>query len=720
MAVDEAKDLGVGPLTDFRARLDRLPRQRAAMPIVAIVILLLVGLGTQLTVQNAMEDMLAAKLQTILEADVTGLRIWLEEQKKVVDTVIVELEVQRSIRALVRLARTAGAETDALDRSDSLRALRETLGPVCRTHRYIDFLVVTPGGTNIGSIDKAYIGKRPFPDRCESFNKVLEGKTLITRPFRSLLPLPDEAGVLRSGIPSMSVAAPVYGREGTSVVAALAFLIRPARDFTSILNVGRPGQSGETYAFDAKGLMISESRFHAHLKQIGLLREEPGASSILNIEIKDPGGNLLKGFRPLPRSEQPLTLMAKDATKGRSGLNVDGYRDYRGVPVIGAWTWLGQYGFGVTTELDVAEAFRPVRMLRYVFGILFGLLLLATLGILFSARIISGLHLRMERMGQYTLERKLGKGGMGAVYLANHAMLRRPTAVKILRREHSNEEAMVRFEREVQITSQLTHLNTIRIYDYGRTPDGTFYYAMEFLPGVNLHTLVENTGPLGEARVIHILLQICASLVEAHSVGLIHRDIKPENVIIYSRGGDYDMVKVVDFGLVKYAAGGQGSGDPSYELPAGTPQYLSPEAIRTPGGIDERSDLYSVAAVGYFLLTGQDVFPGKSPIDICRRHLNDKPELPSERLGRPISTDLEDLIILCLEKDPHRRPKDASTLIEALESCADNGQWAQEEAKAWWNQVGDALVQEELLRGEVPETSASRMRVDLGKREELV
>ncbi|MEJ2025456.1 MAG: serine/threonine-protein kinase, partial [Deltaproteobacteria bacterium] len=242
-------------------------------------------------------------------------------------------------------------------------------------------------------------------------------------------------------------------------------------------------------------------------------------------------------------------------------------------------------------------------------------------------------------------------------------MLRRPTALKILRPDKINQDALVRFEREVQITSQLTHLNTIRIYDYGRTPDGTFYYAMEYLPGVNLHTLVKKSGPLPESRVIHILMQVCASLNEAHNVGLIHRDIKPENLIIYERGGDYDMVKVLDFGLVKYAATAETSGDASMELPAGTPQYLAPESIENPSEIDGRADLYSVAAVAYFLLTGEDVFPGESPIDICRKQVNDTPEPPSKRLGRPISDDLEKVLFNCLEKDPKNRPVDAVALM---------------------------------------------------------
>ncbi len=693
-----------------------LRQRRFWFPLIIAAVLVLVGLGSHITVEKAMKDMLAAKLETILAADVTGLVIWLDSQKQVVEELVQEPEIATAIRHLAGL-KTSGQspqqrEKDVLSR----RKVQKMLGPVCRRHGYADFLIINRKGIILGASEGAYLGKPFAPHHPDIMNQVLSDRPVITRPFRFDLPIPDDQGTLKTGRPVIMVAAPVYGPEGV-VAAVLAFLIRPERDFTGILTKGRPGMSGETYAFDGKGMMISQSRFEDQLRNVGLLSKDPHIHSILNVEIRDPGGSLLEGYRPKPRSEQPLTVMAKSAVGGEDGINVNGYRDYRGVPVIGAWIWLKEYGFGVVTELDVSEAFRPLRILRYVFGLLFGLLLIATLGVLFSSRIISALHLRMERLGQYTLERKLGRGGMGAVYLAQHAMLRRPTALKILRPEKINQEALARFEREVQITSQLTHLNTIRIFDYGRTPDGTFYYAMEYLPGVNLHTLVNKTGVLPESRVIHILLQICASLNEAHNVGLIHRDIKPENLIIYERGGDYDMVKVLDFGLVKYAATGDESSGSGSELPAGTPQYLSPEAIQDPSEIDGRADLYSVAAVAYFLLTGEDVFPGKSPIDICRKQINDTPEPPSKRLGKPVSADLESVLLKCLAKDPNDRPGDAMALIRELERCRDSGKWTYEAAKAWWDEIGDSLVQEELLSGERPKVSESMMSVDLKGRE---
>src|SRR5262249_32486732 len=236
------------------------------------------------------------------------------------------------------------------------------------------------------------------------------------------------------------------------------------------------------------------------------------------------------------------------------------YRDYRGVLSIGAWKWLPEYGFGVATEVDVADAFRPLYVLRRAIWILLGLLVLSAGAVLCSMIVIARQQRRVEKaekaikqLGQYTREEKIGEGGMGAVYRARHAFLRRPTAVKMLSTENVTEEALARFEREVQLTSRLNHPNTIAVYDYGRTPEGVFYYAMEFLQGIDLEDLVEKYGPLPEGRVVRILEQVCGSLAEAHDVGLIHRDIKPANIILSRRAGISDFAKVLDFGLVKAA-----------------------------------------------------------------------------------------------------------------------------------------------------------------------
>jgi eukaryotic-like serine/threonine-protein kinase len=312
-----------------------------------------------------------------------------------------------------------------------------------------------------------------------------------------------------------------------------------------------------------------------------------------------------------------------------------------------------------------------------------GAVVVATL----TSRVIYGLRQEVRearQLGQYTLEEKIGEGGMGTVYRARHAMLRRPTAVKLLPAARAGGDRLERFEREVQLTSRLTHPNTVAVFDYGRTADGVFYYAMEYLDGLNLDDVVRLDGPLPAGRVAHILRQVAGALVEAHGVGLIHRDIKPANVILLADyGAAADVAKVVDFGLVKEL---DGRADLTRDQIAGTPLYLSPEAIRAPEQVDARSDLYSLGAVGYFLLTGTPVFPGRNALEICGHHLHTPASSPAERLGEPVSAKLSALLLACLEKDPGKRPASAKELIARLAACDDVPPWLEEEARAWWRQ----------------------------------
>jgi serine/threonine-protein kinase len=293
---------------------------------------------------------------------------------------------------------------------------------------------------------------------------------------------------------------------------------------------------------------------------------------------------------------------------------------------------------------------------------------------------------RVRRLGQYTLDEKIGEGAMGVVYRARHAMLRRPTAIKLLPPQRMGQKNLERFEQEVQLTAMLTHPNTVAIYDYGRTPDGVFYYAMEFLDGINLEDLVRRYGAQPDGRVISILRQVCRALAEAHDLGVIHRDIKPGNIILTVRGGEPDVAKVVDFGLVKELDTGGGSQTRSGEtnVLVGTPLYLSPEAISTPGMIDARSDLYALGAVGYFLVTGQPLFEGRTIMELCAHHLHTRPVAPSVRLGRRVDRQLEAVLLSCLEKDPAGRPPTAMAVHDALAASDGASDWSTEDAQRWW------------------------------------
>jgi serine/threonine-protein kinase len=290
---------------------------------------------------------------------------------------------------------------------------------------------------------------------------------------------------------------------------------------------------------------------------------------------------------------------------------------------------------------------------------------------------------RARRLGQYTILEKIGEGGMGVVYRAEHEMLRRPTAIKVLPPGSAGEMSLRRFEREAQLTARLANPHTVTVFDYGRTPEGSFYYVMEYLDGVDLDRLVKESGPLPPGRVVHILRQVCESLAEAHGVGLVHRDIKPANILVNEMGGISDFAKVVDFGLVKDVTGAEDAKLTRDDVIAGTPQYLAPETIRDGISSDPRSDLYSLGAVAYYLLTGAPMFDGR-PLQVIQSQLTAFPEPPSARLGRPLPGKLETLVLECLEKDPNRRPVSAKDLLDRLSALDDVAPWAEGDARKWW------------------------------------
>jgi len=293
---------------------------------------------------------------------------------------------------------------------------------------------------------------------------------------------------------------------------------------------------------------------------------------------------------------------------------------------------------------------------------------------------------RARRLGQYTLGEKLGEGGMGVVYRAEHEMLRRPTAIKLLPPERAGEDNLKRFEREVQLTARLTNPHTVSVYDFGRTPEGVFYYVMEYLDGVDLEDLVKESGPVDPGRAVRILRQICAALYEAHGIGLIHRDIKPANIILCERGGFPDIAKVLDFGLVRDITAVSDVRLTAENVIHGTPQYLAPETIRNAGTVDARSDLYAVGAVAYYLLTGTPVFSGRGALELIHHHLQSEPEPPSKRLGKPLPPKLEAVVLSCLAKDPDQRPESAKALADALKACDDVPAWEETAARAYWRE----------------------------------
>jgi tRNA A-37 threonylcarbamoyl transferase component Bud32 len=305
----------------------------------------------------------------------------------------------------------------------------------------------------------------------------------------------------------------------------------------------------------------------------------------------------------------------------------------------------------------------------------------------YGSFLVNGLRVELHearKFGQYRLIRKLGEGGMGVVFLAEHALLKRPCALKQIKASANSEPlALARFEREVQSAARLSHPNTIEIFDYGHTVDGTFYYVMEYLRGMSLADLLHECGPLPPGRVVYLFRQVCKGLAEAHDLGMVHRDLKPANVFLAVRGGESDVAKVLDFGLVKLTRDPGAATLTTDVVVSGTPLFMAPEQAKGERTLDARADLYALGAVMYCALTGRPPFEGDSAFDVMMAHARD-PVTPPGEVRPDVPADLEEVVLRCLAKRPDDRYPNSQALGEALAACACAGEWGPHRAEAWW------------------------------------
>ncbi len=370
----------------------------------------------------------------------------------------------------------------------------------------------------------------------------------------------------------------------------------------------------------------------------------------------------------------PVTVASQAglAVIGTLGFPVTALVTYAFVPTI-------QQYWQVTEGID---AFRAT-----LFEGVFQLSILAAI----SVGITKGLHhMRLSlhkarQLGSYVIEREIGRGGMGMVYLAQHALLCRPSAVKVLQAIPGEGDAsLLRFEREVHLSAKLTHPNTITVYDFGRTESNTFYYAMEYLEGLNLEDLVERFGPMPPERTTFILLQVCGSLAEAHASNIVHRDIKPSNIFLTYRGGIYDFAKVLDFGLAKRIIPEGDQKITGTGIVMGTPQFIAPESVAGLETIDGRADIYSLGAVAFWLLTGSPLFEAETPVDLMVQHVTADPARVSTASEFSIQPALDEIVMKCLAKDPRDRFQSATELAAALRCITFDDPWTLEKAREWW------------------------------------
>lgn len=654
------------------------------------------GYVLQLELTQVMQRNRSDALVALRDAAASGAHTWFDAQKRAARTFVATPSVRDAFASHVR----AYLDDDAGGTSAPL-GVTEWLESHGGDARFKGMALITQAGTVVEQVGLGLRADSPLPP---AFRSLVDEAVADAVPVRAVEAIDADAAHMVAAV-RIDAQRPELG---------LVLLGLDGSGLAEVLQAARPGASGETYVFDQKARLVSESRFVPQLRGARLIGADD-ESAILALEIRDPGGDLMSGYQAQTvRREQPLTLAAEAALAGKTGTNVEGYRDYRGVQVIGAWTFLPSYGLGLVTEQDFVDAYAPMGTVRHLFvALVLTAMVLAVLALVISVareRSMRATH-KAERavakLGQYRLEKKLGEGGMGAVYRGSHALLRRPTAIKVIRAGYASGNAQARFEREVQRTAELSHPNTIAIYDYGKTDEGLFFYAMEYLEGLDLDEAVERFGPMLDARVSVLLSQAASALGEAHSKGMVHRDVKPGNLFLCERGGLFDFVKVLDFGLVKAASDASMTSD---GMVVGTPYYMAPEMTRSATSACPQSDVYALGAVGYYLLTGEQVFDRESVTEVCLAHLEDEPVPPSQRRGQPVDPQLEEIIMQCLRKDPLERPSNGRQLADMLEGCSVRSGWTAKDAKAWWEAYGERIAAAHATQAESVDTGMRAIR----------
>jgi len=636
--------------------------------IAFLIVALILGLFGVLTTQRtkaALAKMRGQETLTILNSNVETLHYWIKNFQTTTELIAADDQIVESIETLLEQPKPSETSNNL----DSILSV-----PLAKTKGFT-FIVTDLNGHILYSPISEYNGQRVGDRFGKEIFSVAGGKPQFISPFYPLKK--DGQNEYYTEKPMVWMQVPVYNKQG-EIIATFGIGRNADTEFTNILRTARMGQSGETYAINKAGWFISESRFEKDMRGNGMMHSDTNISSILNLQARVK--NYKTSHDLLPLTALANLVIANADAKGdhESKYLIEPSEDYKGAQVIGAGVWLPEYEFGVITQVDAKEAFAPAKYLYVLIAVVLLLLLSASAYSFYSARQLVDMRGAVNsaiQLGQYELKKLIEEGGMGAVYLAQHRLLKRPTAIKVIRLDKQDQASAKRFEREVHLASQLTHPNTIEIYDYGFTSGDKAYFAMEYLNGRNLAAIVKSSGAMPPGRVVHILRQVCASLFEAHTLGMVHRDIKPQNIMLLNRIGLHDFVKVLDFGLAKPFV--ETSGIEETRAITGTPVYIAPERLKRPGLAEPSADIYAVGALAYFLLAGNPIFSYSSDLDILYQVLNEMPK----PLPETVPQNLARLTFFCLEKSPEERPTSIEELKMFLDNLAIEYPWTSEDAQ---------------------------------------
>ncbi len=478
---------------------------------------------------------------------------------------------------------------------------------------------------------------------------------------------------------------PIYSPDDSSVIIG-AMMVRSSMFLDELEELlSKPVlQESNAYLLDDRGAIATKA------KDLQSLMELPAYSSLKKVrgapivESRDPGGSVLSGYVPAEHfSDWSWTKPGKTISQPRNGFDVNGYRDYRGREVVGAWHWIDTLNRLLVLEIPKEEAFKNHIFIVRAFRILYGVPLLISLviGALSLRRAFRGVDLANRSLGSYILRDKIGEGGLGIVYRAEHKLLGREAAIKLIKEPMVSSATLKRFEREVRMAAKLSHPNTVSIYDFGMSKDGLLFCAMELVEGVNLSHFISYDPTISIERCLWILRQTCGAIEEAHEIGLIHRDIKPQNIMICRKGQLMDLVKVVDFGLAKTMADNIARDVTATRVLIGTPGFIAPERLETPWIADPRIDIFAFGVLGVYLLTGKVPILGVTHDSlICLLNLGRFSDLCNEVKFDAFIR----LLAQCIAPDANDRPRSMSEVGSKLGGIALRFPWSEELAEKWW------------------------------------
>jgi eukaryotic-like serine/threonine-protein kinase len=686
--------------------------------ICASVFLAVLGWGLQSMLQSQLAETTSSQLETVLDLEQRLLEQWKQAASLKVESWGRSSTVRSAISVLVALSKDSSLDSNALRaklmNSPAQELLEKEINalsgipwdqsdPAEKGQRYA---VWNRDGTTLSDWNRrafpAAVGQGVSPEGAAKLNRVFQAGPGNAHATFVYLPRAMDNNRITAEYPmetkrlQVQVITAIYDENGVPIAALMIRDQRITDDFEAAIKSGRFDATGECYLMDVDGWMINEPRSVDRMKDFDVFGEYCRKSDNRYIvRVADPGGDVFAGHKPDgPVKQWVRTKAARVALDKQPGINIEGYRDFAGRAVVGAWRWDEGLQAAIIVEQNKSEAFQTLEIVHRVNRIAWGIPLLIAL----SLAAVSGFRARLRygkpplQIGAYRVTEKIGEGGLGIVYKGQHRLLGRMAAIKLLKVQSTNPQLTKRFEREVRMASKLVHPNAISIFDYGLSDEGAFYYAMEYIPGVNLSELLAYNKSIPLSRSLHMLVQICGAIREAHLTGMVHRDIKPQNIMVCYRAGIADVIKVLDYGLVKSFVDNTSNDTTVTGVLIGTPKFMAPERLETPWLADPKIDIYSIGTVAYYLLTGHTPAPGMTPNGMLEAMASEQSSY-REIAGQKAFQEFIRLIGFCVSADPSLRPGSVGAIIDVLQKIQESYPWQQASAEAWWIEHESNLMQ---------------------------